>query len=130
MMALALAVSSAPAVAARPTRPAATPSQFDLGYAAFSRGDWPNALRLWRPLADRGDAAAQVSLGLMYANGQGVPQDYVTAAGWYRKAAEQGDATAQLSLGAMYADGRGVPQNNAAAAGWFRKAADQGDATA
>ncbi len=30
----------------------------------------------------------------MYANGQGVPQDYAEAARWYRMAAEQGDASA------------------------------------
>jgi TPR repeat protein len=28
----------------------------------------------------------------MYANGEGVPQDYAEAVKWYRKAAEQGNA--------------------------------------
>ena len=32
--------------------------------------------------AERGNAEAQFNLGLMYANGQGVPQDYVEAHKW------------------------------------------------
>ena len=45
------------------------------GLAAYKRQDYETVLRLWRPLADRGDASAQYSLGLMYQNGQGVPLD-------------------------------------------------------
>ncbi len=49
---------------------------FEDGVAAYKRGDYATALRLWRPLAEQGDADAQFNLGLMYANGEGVPQDY------------------------------------------------------
>lgn len=56
------------------------------------------------------------ALGMMYYNGQGVPQDYKEAVSWYTKAAEQGHAKAQFSLGAMYTDGRGVPQDSKVAA--------------
>ena len=31
----------------------------------------------------------------MYANGDGVPQDYAEAVKWYRKAADQGQAAAK-----------------------------------
>jgi TPR repeat protein len=41
--------------------------------------------------ANAGDADAQVHLGIAYALGQGVPQDYVEAVSWYRKAADQGN---------------------------------------
>jgi TPR repeat protein len=84
----------------------------------------------FRKAADQGDADAQNSLGVMYEEGQGVPQDYAAAASWFRKAADQGDAAAQNNLGVMYANGHGVPRDYAAAAGWWRKAADQGDASA
>ena len=67
--------------------------------AAYKRGDYGSAARLFRPLADDGDASAQVVLGLMYKRGQGVPQDYAAAVRWYRLAAEQGDASAQADLG-------------------------------
>lgn len=59
----------------------------------------------------QGDATAQHNLGLMYDNGNGVPQDFVEAAKWYRLAADQGFATAQSILGFMYGAGLGVPQD-------------------
>jgi len=98
---------------------------FEDGGDAYRRGDYATALRLWRPLADQGNAGAQFNLGLMYANGQGVPQDYAEAIRWYRKAADRGAASAQFNLGLMYANGQGVPQDYAEAVRWYRKAADQ-----
>ena len=58
----------------------------------------------------------------MYANGEGVPQDYAEAVKWYRRAAEQGYAAAQYNLGAVYATARGVPQDYAEAVKWYRRA--------
>ena len=49
---------------------------FEDGIAAIGKGDYATALRLLRPLAEQGDAKAQISLGAMYAGGQGVAQDY------------------------------------------------------
>ncbi len=76
--------------------------------------------------AAQGDADAQFNLGVMYENGQGVPQGYAEAVKWYRKAAEQGFAPAQHNLGVMYQKGQGVPQGEAEAVKWWRKAAEQG----
>src|SRR6266478_4577730 len=95
-----------------------------------ARGDYAKALRLIRPLANDGDAAAQFNLGLMYFTGHGVQQDDAAAALWFRKAAEQGYVFAQSNLGVLYRDGRGVPRDYAEAAIWIRKAADQGHAVA
>ncbi len=53
--------------------------------AAYYKGDYTTALRLYRPLADKGNVDAQHNLGFMYENGRGVPQDYVQAVAWYRK---------------------------------------------
>ena len=97
---------------------------------AYEKGDYATALRLSRSLANQGSAVAQWILGIMYANGQGVPQDYAAAASWYRKAAEQGQAGAQNNLGKMYATGQGVPQDYVLAHMWWNLAADQGDAVA
>jgi TPR repeat protein len=41
-------------------------------------------------------------LGLMYSQGQGVPQDDKEAVRWCRLAADQGYAAAQSNLGVMY----------------------------
>ena len=39
--------------------------------------------------AEKGDASAQYNLGVKYANGEGVPQDYVQAHKWINLAASQ-----------------------------------------
>ena len=83
-----------------------------------------------RRLAEQGDASAQLILGLMYDNGEGVPEDDAEAVRWYHMAAEQGLALAQYNLGGMYANGEGVPEDDAEAVRWFRMAAEQGDALA
>ena len=67
---------------------------FGDGLTAYEKADYTTALRLWRPLAEQGNARAQFNLGLMYANGRGVPQDYAQAVKWYRLAADQGIADA------------------------------------
>ena len=65
------------------------------------------------------DPKAQYRLGLMYENGQGVPQDYKEAVKWYRLAAGQGHAHAQYNLGIGYAYGQGVLQDNVMAHMWY-----------
>lgn len=72
-----------------------------------------------RRLAERGYAWAQFNLGLMYAEGFGVPQNNTEAVKWYRLAAEQGEGRAQNNLGFMYLKGRGVPEDYVKAYMWF-----------
>jgi TPR repeat protein len=55
----------------------------------------------------------------VYANGQGVLQDYAEAVHLYRRAAEQGYANAQNNLGTMYANGHGVVKSDVLAHMWF-----------
>src|SRR6266849_2001584 len=62
-------------------------------------GDYAPALRLLRPLAERGNREAEYNLAVMYANGWGVPRDEAESNRWYRRAAEQGDASAQALVG-------------------------------
>jgi len=83
-----------------------------------------------RKRAEQGVAQAQNDLGARYAEGRGLPQDYVEAVKWYRRAAEQGYAGAHYNLGNMYLLGNGVPQDDAEAMKWYRGAADQGLAIA
>jgi len=98
---------------------------------AYNVADYQNAYRIYKLLAERGDAHAQFKLGMMYESAKGVQQDYAEALKWYRKAADQGYADAQFNLGFMYSSkGKGVPQDYAEALKWYRKAADQGDVDA
>ena len=73
-------------------------ADYEAAVDAYRRGDYATALREVRPLAEQGDAAAQLSIGLLYIDGLGVPQDYAIARQWYEKAAAQGNANAQTSL--------------------------------
>jgi len=79
-----------------------------------------------RARAEQGDAEAQGSLGTIYANGDGVTQDYAEAMRWYRRAADQGDFYAQHNIGVMYNNGEGVRQDYAEARRWYRLSANQG----
>ena len=63
--------------------------------AARKRGDYATALKLLRPLAEQGNAAAQNNIGVAYARGKGVPRDYVIAHMWANLAAAQGDKKAE-----------------------------------
>ena len=76
------------------------------------------------PSGRAGVAEAQFNLGVMYANGQGVKQDYFEAVRWFLQAAEQGVASAQANLGSAYTAGRGVRQDDTEAVKWFKKAAE------
>ena len=73
---------------------------------------------------------AQNNLGVVYANGRGVPQDYTEAVKWSRLAADQGHAHAQFNLGVAYKKGEGVAQDYVEAVKWYRLAAAQGLAVA
>ncbi len=105
-------------------------SLYQEGYDAYNRGDYNTALKEFRPLAEQGFALSQFNLGVMYHQGQGVPQDYQEALRWYRLAADQGDANAQYNLGIMYDKGQGVPQDYIQAYMWASLAAAPGDENA
>jgi len=87
--------------------------------AAFDGGDYATALRLLRPLAEKGDPDAQINLGNMYFDGHGVQQDQAETVKWYLLAADQGSADAQIALGFLYEYGQAVPQNYVQAHKWF-----------
>src|SRR5437870_3839854 len=64
--------------------------------AALWRRDWWWARRFGA--ADQGNALAQYGLGLAYAGGKGVPQDYTEAAKWFRKSADQVHVSANSGI--------------------------------
>jgi uncharacterized protein len=100
------------------------------GWFAYHAGDYTTALKELKPLAEQGNKNAQLMLGTMYKNGEGVLQDYAEAVKWYRLSAEQGDAYAPEKLGYMYYQGDGVLKDYAEAAKWYRLSAEQSNTTA
>ena len=67
---------------------------FQDGVDAYKRKDYKEAYKLWLPLAEQGDTLAQYNLGVMYTNGEGVPQDYVSAHMWLNLSGSNGDEDA------------------------------------
>ena len=74
----------------------------------FSETPSPEQITELRKTATQGNADAQCNLGLMYYNGEGVPQNKAEAIRWYRLSAKQGLVQAQNNLGLMYSEGQGV----------------------
>ena len=100
------------------------------GLAAYKAGNYAAAAELFRRAGYAGDAGAQYALGVMYLQGQGVPENPSSAAKWLQMSAEQGYANAQYIFGVLCANGNGVKRSRAVAIKWLRAAADQGHAKA
>jgi TPR repeat protein len=78
--------------------------------AAYARGDYPTAFKLWLPLAEQGSARAQANIARMYERGEWVAPDKAMAGEWYRRAADQHAADAAMPAMAL------APAANAATA--------------
>ncbi|MBR0777577.1 SEL1-like repeat protein [Bradyrhizobium diazoefficiens] len=115
---------AAPSAPAPVTKPDPAPAEVEAdGVAAYERRDYAAALRIFRPLADKGSASAQYHLAMLYDDGNAVAQDPTEAVRWYRKAAEQADPRAQYRLGQHYATGKGVEKDLDKARIWYGWAA-------
>ena len=101
-------------------------AQFWLGNEYLGDRNFALALKWFQEAAKQGNSKAQGSLGYMYGNGLGVPQDYQKAFDLLVQSATQAYAVAQNNLGYMYQEGRGVEQDYKKALYWYQKAADQG----
>src|SRR5450432_1308266 len=77
---------------------AAVAGPWEDGMAAYNRGDYTPAIRLFRPLAEQGNPKAQSVLGVMFRKGEGVPRNAVRAHMWFSFAAARGDAKAKAEL--------------------------------
>jgi len=102
----------------------------DPGQSAYAAGRFIDALRIWRPRAEQGDARAAFGLGLLYDLGEGVEQDAAAAYGWYRRAAEAGHVLAEFNIAVMCDSGTGTMRNPTEAALWYARAAAHGYARA
>jgi len=89
-----------------------------------------NAILWLRMAADLGNSNAQARLGVLYANGKGVPKNEVEAVQWFRKAAERGEEVAQFHLANMYMRNKGVPKDDMESVRWYKRAAEQGHSKA
>lgn len=88
--------------------------------------DYHVAFKWMESAALQGHKEAQMTLGKMYAGGDGVARDINLSAKWYRKAAEQGQAAAQFYLANYYFQGNGVIKDEVTAHMWYNVSAANG----
>jgi uncharacterized protein len=105
----------------------------------YDERDWSaaEALKWYKPAADRNHPRALCRMGLLLSQGRTGKQDLVEAIRSFQKAESTGSPLARVYLGQMSFDGRGVPKDLARADDWcdkantdLRKLADEGDAEA
>jgi uncharacterized protein len=89
---------------------------FEDGVAAYDRKDYAEALKIWRRMAEAGDASAQFIVGIMYWNGEGVKKDIAQSVNWYLRAARQGHGQAATNVCAESLDNRKLMTSRDAAA--------------
>ncbi|KAF9931190.1 hypothetical protein FBU30_010633 [Linnemannia zychae] len=80
--------------------------------------------------AESGDKVAQVKVGDMYRNGNGIPQNTQAAINWYLRAVQQGGNKAELDLRAICLTQSGVTKDYLTAISRYRQAADHGSIVA
>lgn len=110
------------------TAPAAQAGKWEDGVKAFARKEYAAAAKLFRSLAEKGNAVAQYRIAMMHKMGLGVSKDRKQAQKWSRLAAKQGNTDAQVLLGSLYYKGEGKePDDIAKAYMWYDIAATQGN---
>ena len=75
--------------------------------------------------AQKGNAAAQLTLAVWYRDGKGVEQNFTQAMHWGHLAADHGYAPAMDFVGYAYLTGLGVKQNTKIAYGYFHAGAEK-----
>lgn len=111
--------------------PAAQADSLKEATTAFAKKQYAAAIKMFRPLAEKGNAIAQYKVAVMHRMGLGVPKSEKEARKWSRLAAKQGNPEAQTLLGSLYykASGEESPDTLRAYM-WYEVAATQGNAEA
>ncbi len=97
-----------------------------LDYHTDKYGSDFEAVRLFKYTCDHGYAKGCSYLGLKYASGKGIRQDYVKAKKFYTIGCEGKDKTGCLNLATLYYAGNGVKKNDKTAKEYYGKACDLG----
>ena len=89
-----------------------------------TKGPLPGDPAALQKLADDGNPVAANSLGMLYANGNKVPQDFAQAKKWFLFASEHGNPASEFNLGFAYEHGQGTAVDLPEAVRWYHMAAD------
>jgi TPR repeat protein len=121
---------AAEGVATAAKRAAEGDEDFRKGEGFSKAGNHREAMRWYRIAAGKGHPRAEVEIGNLYMEGQGVAKSPAEAMRWFRKAAEKGDAEAQNDVGFFHLMGIGVAPDREEGLRWLRKSAAHGEADA
>lgn len=103
------------------------------GQKYYEKGYCGIATYSWLPEAQRGVAAAQNNMGLIWLEGcpdASIPLNPEEAYNWFILAAQNGEPIAMLNLGDLHKNGVGVEQSTEKAIVWYNLAARQGNRAA
>ncbi|ERS02901.1 hypothetical protein Q674_11420 [Acinetobacter sp. COS3] len=86
-------------------------SLFEKAQNLFDQDKYEDAYKIFKQLADQGDAKAQNALGNGYQHGFWGNVDFDNAIYWYNKAIEKNEPHAAYNLASLYEKGNGVKQD-------------------
>lgn len=92
----------------------------------YERQNVVGAVACYGWAADQGHADAQFKYGYALYFGEGIENDYTSAAMWFKRAAVQGHAKAMYNLAYCYMYGKGVPTNYEKALEYLKQSAQNG----
>lgn len=104
--------------------------QLNDGLLAYTTGNFAAAHGLLRPLAEQDVVLAQLFMGRMYTEGNGVTINCDRAVEYLTRAAWAGSAYAAFDLALFAENGRCVSKNEIQALVWYKLAVKYGDARA
>jgi TPR repeat protein len=112
----------------------ATASAFDVietpNDASPSRQRVAQFVLMTKRAAENDNCGAMNTLGVLYASGDAIEQDYTAALYWFLEAIDRGSVDAMNNVARLYFFGMGVPQSYSNAAIWSRRAAGHGSVVA
>lgn len=92
----------------------------------YKNQDFNQAFEKMMPIAEKGHAKAQMVVGVMYLEGQGVNKNVEEGKKWMEMSAQQGLPAAQMLMGRLYVTEPKF-KNMTKAESWLDKAAKNGD---
>ena len=93
---------------------------YNLATGDPAKKDPASAFQYTVKAAEQGYVPAETAVGIMYANGKGVEQNYDEAGKWWVKASEGGDLLAARLTWNLYRNGEGVARQPAIANQWAK----------
>jgi serine/threonine protein kinase len=104
------------------------PRAMDLLGTHFRRAkDYQKAKTYFEEATQLGFVRSTVNLGVLYLQGEGVTQNYQTAAVLFKKGAERSDSYGMFFYAECLAEGKGVQKDAGSATEWAKKAAQAGN---